>query len=634
MLGAAGLLASIAALAGVANAAVIEHWWNISYATANPDGLFQRRVIGVNGSWPPPPIVSTQGDTVIVHAYNGLGGNTGTALHTHGMFFNGTNHFDGAVSTTQCPIPPGQTLDYVIDTSRQLGTFWIHGHHEGQYTDGLRAPFIIQSQNNTGRADNVTWDDEFTLVASDWYHDEYAYLIDSQFLNWKNPTGAEPVPKSAMLYLAHNDSYIHSNDDLSKAVGTNNDAALTFEAGKKYRIRIINMSALAMFFINFDQHDVQIIEVDGIEVEAYPISTLTIAIGQRYSLLVTAKNETDRNYALSVNQSPDMYDAIPDDLVLNNTLQIVYNAANAPAAQVELDETPMLDDTVFVPLVQREMLGHDVDIRLDAFFDTYDDGTNRASFNNITYQMPMTPTIFTALSMGNNSFLPAVYGAQTNAYAYKHGSIVQMTVFNWDAGFHPFHMHGHEFQVVHKSYDVTSDDPMLNPPFNETQANPARRDTVTIPPTGSVTIRWRADNPGAWLFHCHVDWHMSSGLAMVLVEAPERMQELAAVNAVPQQMLDHCKYWGMATTGNIVGKNSTTDFKGQPWGPFPIVMGWTPKAIGAMAGCIITFLIGVASIVFYASGEMDEAELEEELRYKAEAKRNKKSLWARVVKRE
>lgn len=53
-----------------------------------------------------------------------------------------------------------------------------------------------------------------------------------------------------------------------------------------------------------------------------------------------------------------------------------------------------------------------------------------------------------------------------------------------------------------------------------------------------------------------------------------------------------------------------------------------------MAGCIITFLIGVASIVYYASGEMDEAELEEELRYKAEAKRNKKSLWARVVKRD
>lgn len=74
------------------------------------------------------------------------------------------------------------------------------------------------------------------------------------------------------------------------------------------------------------------------------------------------------------------------------------------------------------------------------------------------------------------------------------------------------------------------------------------------------------------LFHCHVDWHMSSGLAMVLIEAPEKMQELAATNPIPQQMLDHCAYWGMPTSGNIVGKNSTTDFAGEPWGPFPLQM--------------------------------------------------------------
>lgn len=39
-------------LLSVAQAAIVEHWWNISYATANPDGLFERRVIGVNGTWP------------------------------------------------------------------------------------------------------------------------------------------------------------------------------------------------------------------------------------------------------------------------------------------------------------------------------------------------------------------------------------------------------------------------------------------------------------------------------------------------------------------------------------------------------------------------------------------------------
>jgi len=136
--------------------------------------------------------------------------------------------------------------------------------------------------------------------------------------------------------------------------------------------------------------------------------------------------------------------------------------------------------------------------------------------------------------MGNDSFNPDVYGHQTNAIPYPHGANIQLTVYNWDDGFHPFHFHGyvlllpssfsslrlhnlaspgmiqwiltysHEFQVVSKSFDVTSDDPAINPPLVEDQKNPARRDTITIPPSGKVVVRWRSDNPGAWFFHCHV----------------------------------------------------------------------------------------------------------------------------------
>lgn len=47
--------------------------------------------------------------------------------------------------------------------------------------------------------------------------------------------------------------------------------------------------------------------------------------------------------------------------------------------------------------------------------------------------MPHTPSLFTALTMGNDSLNSKVYGAQTNAFAYPHMSRVQLTVFNWDA---------------------------------------------------------------------------------------------------------------------------------------------------------------------------------------------------------
>ena len=64
------------------------------------------------------------------------------------------------------------------------------------------------------------------------------------------------------------------------------------------------------------------------------------------------------------------------------------------------------------------------------------------------------------------------------------------------------HLHGHQFQLVGRSTDYTSSDPTLNPPLNESQPNPARRDTVQVPGGASVTMRVVADNPGAWFFHC------------------------------------------------------------------------------------------------------------------------------------
>jgi iron transport multicopper oxidase len=60
---------------------------------------------------------------------------------------------------------------------------------------------VIHPQNATGRSDNVTWDDEWTLVVSDWYHREHEDLLRNDFLTWKNPTGAEPVPSGSRRAL-------------------------------------------------------------------------------------------------------------------------------------------------------------------------------------------------------------------------------------------------------------------------------------------------------------------------------------------------------------------------------------------------------------------------------------------------
>lgn len=93
------------------SAATISLDWNITWVLANPDGLQERSVIGINGQWPPPVLNFTKGDRIVANVYNGLG-NESTSIHWHGMYQNGTNYMDGAPGVTQCQIAPGTTMIY------------------------------------------------------------------------------------------------------------------------------------------------------------------------------------------------------------------------------------------------------------------------------------------------------------------------------------------------------------------------------------------------------------------------------------------------------------------------------------------------------------------------------------------
>lgn len=108
---------------------------------------------------------------------------------------------------------------------------------------------------------------------------------------------------------------------------------------------------------------------------------------------------------------------------------------------------------------------------------------------------------------------------------------------------------------------------------------------------------------------------MTSGLATIMITDPDWTQsELTIPDVVTQQ----CAAQGIATSGNVVGLQSTSDFKGEPYGPWPLVMGWTPKAIGALAGCILSAILGFATIIWYGWGELEQGEIEQEIQRKNE----------------
>jgi len=138
------------------------------------------------------------------------------------------------------------------------------------------------------------------------------------------------------------------------------------------------------------------------------------------------------------------------------------------------------------------------------------------------------------MSTGDSATSVGVYGTDTNAYVLRRGDVVDIVVNNDDTGKHPFHLHGHVFQVLARSADDEGH-------WNASQALegfskvPMRRDTLMVRPQGNFVIRFVADNPGVWLFHCHIYWHLVSGLAAVMIEAPSELQNQLTI---PQNHFD------------------------------------------------------------------------------------------------
>jgi iron transport multicopper oxidase len=161
--------------------------------------------------------------------------------------------------------------------------------------------------------------------------------------------------------------------------------------------------------------------------------------------------------------------------------------------------------------------------------------------------VPQVPTLYTVLSAPlTNLYNPAIYG-QVNPTILPLGTVVEMQIDNHDVGNHPFHLHGHNFQVVNRFGGAPSIPDMPNP----WPVTPMRRDVIIIPGGGSVTIRFVADNPGVSLFHCHIEWHVEAGLTATIIEAPDVLQKSKPY--IPTSHKTACKLQKISMKGNAAG---------------------------------------------------------------------------------
>ncbi|KAI1456201.1 multicopper oxidase [Annulohypoxylon moriforme] len=565
-----------ASILGFSSAKTVTYDFTIEWVTSNPDGAFDRPTIGINGQWPIPPIVADIGDNVVVTAKNNLG-NQSTSLHFHGLFMNGTTQMDGPSQVSQCAIAPGSSFIYNF-TINQPGTYWYHSHTNGQYPDGLRGPLIIHDPNSPFLNSSYKQENERILTVSDWYHDQMSDLLPG-FIDKSNPTGAEPVPNAALW---------NDTQNLQVAV----------EPNTTYLFRVVNIGAFAGQYIWFEGHNMTIIEVDGVYHQPAVADMIYLSAAQRCSFLITTKAETSTNYAFVASMDTTLFDTLPDDLNYNVTGWLVYDGAQSLPDPATVDELNNFDDITLVPYDNQTRLGEpDQTVELDVIMDNLGDGANYALFNNITYKSPKVPTLYTALSAGDLATDPTVYGSYTHSFVLEKGQIVQITVNNLDTGRHPFHLHGHHFQALYRS----DEDAGTYEDSNITEADypdmPMRRDTFVLFPTGFIVLRFRADNPGVWLFHCHIEWHVASGLIATFVEAPLDLQKNLTI---PQNHLDACAAQSIPTTGNAAGNTvNYLDLTGEPKSPDPLPEGFTTRGKVALAFSALCGILGVITVAWY-----------------------------------
>lgn len=166
-----------------------------------------------------------------------------------------------------------------------------------------------------------------------------------------------------------------------------------------------------------------------------------------------------------------------------------------------------------------------------------------AFFNNVSYAYQESPTLYTALTSGRDAEDTEVYG-QVNPFVIKKDEIIEVTLNNLGPGHHPFHLHGHHFQVLSRGSagggDVQARD-------GDIASVPMRRDTVSVHGLGSTVIRFKADNPGVWLLHCHIEWHMPLGMVATFIEEPRELQR--TLGRIPKEHLEICESQGLRTEG-------------------------------------------------------------------------------------
>ncbi|KAK0664932.1 Laccase-3 [Lasiodiplodia hormozganensis] len=481
---------------------------DITNSTCSPDGGPSRPCLMFNNKIPGPTLYANWGDMISVTINNKMASN-GTSVHWHGIRQLNSNTQDGVNGLTECPLAPKDSKTYLFQAT-QFGTTWFHSHFSAQYGDGAVGQLVI----NGPASSNYDYD-LGTYTVTDWYYSG-AYRIEAQ--SFQDLQQNQPPPPGDTILV---NGTMKSPDGKAGAYSRVNN----LQPNKKYRLRLINTSVDNNVWVSLDNHNFTVITSDFVPSKPWTTNWLLMAIGQRYDVIFTT-NQTPGNYWFRAEVatgclSGNNYHGRGVFSYAGSSGDPADSASSVPGGCAEPLPTPYVANTVPNTTFLSQVKTLPVDLTTQNVTTNQQNivywGVNMTSID-VDWEKPTLQYV-----IDKNTSYPQSYNLielpNENIWTYW---IIQ-EVENTPKIPHPMHLHGHDFYILGKgtgTFDINSSPATLN--WN----NPTRRDVSLLPANGWMAIAFPTDNPGSWLMHCHIAWHISQGLGVQFLEAKDQIKGL------------------------------------------------------------------------------------------------------------
>lgn len=485
--------------------------------------------IAINGSIPAPTLTFTQGDTAVVHVHNML--KEETSVHWHGVFL--PNRMDGVPYLTQMPIKPRSSYVYEF-VVKQNGTYWYHSHTGLQEQIGMYGALIFKKPE----PEQIP---EIPVVISEWANmmpmeiERRLKTGNDYFAIQKNAVQsyAEAISAGHFKTKVVNEFKRMEAMDVSDVAydaflvnGANQKQYPQFRAGDRVRLRVVNGGASSYFWLTWSGGKITVVGNDGNDVEPVEVDRLIIGTAETYDVIVTIPEDMayeflvtpeDRSKSASLWLGSGHKMPAPklpklkyfEGMAMMNDMMDMRGNMKPMGMQMS-NQTMDMNNVMYPEITGGGESEHNGSTGHDAHAGhgnaesgeivTLNYGMLRATEKTTLPSGPVREMRF-ELTGNMNRYVWTLDNktvSESDKILIKKGENIRITMYNNSMMRHPMHLHGHDFRLLNGQGDYA---PMKN--------------TVDIMPMETDTIEFAATESGDWFFHCHILYHMMSGMGRI-----------------------------------------------------------------------------------------------------------------------